>query len=327
MNINIRGYMNPQTLIAAAGTVIPIIMLIIGIITGISNQTPEPGTRGSQEVVTTTQEPTPGHQPTPPAQNPPATDDKNLSEDELPKVEPEEVVEEPAPTVIETDPEDDGSQPQQEEPTVDPLPVEDSHPHRIEQGDAIYTLDSGRAKKCTLGYIDAVNRVGYTAGHCILKNGARISQVVSSKGGFDWYDFRVIGTIRVHDKYDYAGFTSRVDTYDIARIEFDDSVDLGGNIYSGDNTISKSDVTEGVKVCMFGDATKEVSCGEVVDFDGGDDFRSSIGAQGGDSGGPVWAIDDTGNSLGLIGFHSYTVSNTPGGASTGSGHTYTDLMF
>lgn len=164
------------------------------------------------------------------------------------------------------------------------------------QGDAIL-LDGGLT--CTIGYNDAAKGVSYTAAHC-GKDGARVSLVDRSVPGAT-YGVNLsqpMGTLR-HSK-NFDGMWSN----DIATIEWDKGVKLGGNPYSGDTVLKVSSMKRGDKVCYHGETshtgTKNTSCGTF--FAATDEhftIRSTAPSRAGDSGGPIFV-----EGKGLVGIIS-----------------------
>ncbi|QYH19907.1 trypsin-like serine protease [Corynebacterium aquatimens] len=164
------------------------------------------------------------------------------------------------------------------------------------QGDALF-LDSGLT--CTIGYNDAAKGVSYTAAHC-GRDGARVSLVDRSVPGAT-YGVNLsqpMGTLR-HSK-NFDGMWSN----DIATIEWDPGVKLGGNPYSGDTVLKVSSMTRGDKVCYHGETshtgTKNTSCGTF--FAATDEHftvRSTAASRAGDSGGPIFV-----EGKGLVGIVS-----------------------
>ena len=60
----------------------------------------------------------------------------------------------------------------------------------------------------------------------------------------------------------------------------------------------------GTAICSFGATTLKTHCGGIDNTNGSTVYEAPIPVAQGDSGGPVWAIDDHGKPLGIIGITS-----------------------
>jgi hypothetical protein len=148
---------------------------------------------------------------------------------------------------------------------------------------------------CTLGYVDPVNRIAFTAGHC--RGGA---PVVADR------DHNVIGRLATFRDNTPTGSTVATDQLisDYEAIVLDDHVAVndilpGGRRLESNPTVA---VQPGQAVCHFGVITGE-TCGTVESVNNGW-FTMSHGVQSqkGDSGGPVYLTPDggTGQIVGIF---------------------------
>lgn len=140
----------------------------------------------------------------------------------------------------------------------------------VSQGDTIYVKDDDAGifyTKCTLGFIDQANRVGYTAGHCV-----RDGEMVYDS------ELRELGVGHV---------IAYNDTDDRGWIEFREDADLGENQFSGD-AVWKPVIGE--RACIYGNTTRTVQCSTIADVTDSEEiiFDTTVTSQKGDSGGPIW---------------------------------------
>ncbi|UVO14791.1 S1 family peptidase [Mycobacterium sp. SVM_VP21] len=141
---------------------------------------------------------------------------------------------------------------------------------------------------CTLGYVDPVLRVAFTAGHC------RGSGIVTDRGG------TVIGRLATFRDNTPNGSTVNTDQViaDYEAIELADDVDVNDVLPDGRHLQAGSDdgLEPGEPVCHFGIVTGE-TCGTVERVNNGWFTMSrSVRSQQGDSGGPVYALRDGGSA-------------------------------
>jgi len=139
---------------------------------------------------------------------------------------------------------------------------------------------------CTLGYVDPVTRIAFTAGHC------RGSGTVTDRGG------AVIGRLATFRDNTPNGSTVNTDQViaDYESIVLADDVDVNDILPSGlqlqagpDNELKPGD-----PVCHFGIVTGE-TCGTVERVNNGwFTMTRSVRSQQGDSGGPVYATAGSG---------------------------------
>ncbi|ORA00108.1 Rv1815 family serine proteinase [Mycolicibacter arupensis] len=139
---------------------------------------------------------------------------------------------------------------------------------------------------CTLGYVDPVLRVAFTAGHC------RGSGAVTDRGG------RFIGRLATFRDNTPNGSTVNTDQViaDYASIVLADDVEVNDVLPGGLQLQAGPDreMNPGEPVCHFGIVTGE-TCGAIERINNGWFTMSrSIRSQQGDSGGPVYAIPDGG---------------------------------
>jgi hypothetical protein len=142
-------------------------------------------------------------------------------------------------------------------------------------------------KVCTLGYVDPVTRIAFTAGHC--RGGG---PVVTDR------DHNVIGRLATFRDNTPSGSTVATDQLisDYEAIVLNDNVAVNNNLPGGRLLESNPTVTAqpGQAVCHFGVITGE-TCGTVESVNNGW-FTMSHGVQSqkGDSGGPVYLAPNGG---------------------------------
>ncbi|KLO25358.1 hypothetical protein ABW16_23145 [Mycolicibacter heraklionensis] len=139
---------------------------------------------------------------------------------------------------------------------------------------------------CTLGYVDPVLRVAFTAGHC------RGSGTVTDRGG------AVIGRLATFRDNTPNGSTVNTDQViaDYESIVLADDVDVNDVLPGGLQLQAGPDhvLNPGEPVCHFGIVTGE-TCGTVERVNNGwFTMTRSVRSQQGDSGGPVYVTRDSG---------------------------------
>lgn len=174
----------------------------------------------------------------------------------------------------------------------------------VNQGVAVLIDGSGA---CTLGYNDHERGVSYTAGHC-GRDGARVHLIDRTSNVFGL----AVGTFHPSPNYITDG------SNDWGWIEWDDTVQIGVNGYSGDRILSRSEVKQGDEVCSHGETsqmgTRDIDCGVFTGW-----AHESFGVRDvrwlpGDSGGPVWAP-----GRGFIGVMSAAPEGDEGGVTVKRG--------
>lgn len=159
---------------------------------------------------------------------------------------------------------------------------------------------------CTLGYVDPVARIAFSAGHC------RGNGPVTDRNG------RLIGVVTTSRDNTPDGSVVRVDQvisdYETITLAADVSV---SNILPGGRALVADVVAPlviGAPVCHFGIVTGE-SCGIVERVNNGwFTMTNGIVSQKGDSGGPVYAMTDNGKAV-IIGLFNSTWGRLPAAVS------------
>ncbi len=159
---------------------------------------------------------------------------------------------------------------------------------------------------CTLGFVDAVTRTGYSAGHC------RGTGAVTDRDG------RVVGVVG----------TSRDNTPDGTVVRTDEVIsDYETITLAGDVTISTAlpggrqlladaapPLAAGQPICHFGVVSGE-SCGSVERVNNGwFTMSNGVVSQKGDSGGPVYTVAGNGTAV-LVGLFNSTWGQLPAAVS------------
>lgn len=159
------------------------------------------------------------------------------------------------------------------------LPAATAHADPVAVFPGMEILQDNRM--CTLGYIDAAQRVAYTAGHC-----RSTGTIVTDQNR------NVIGHLATFRDDTPSGSTVAVDQAisDFEVIALDGNISLNNILPGGRQLVSSPNValTPGQPVCHFGVSTGE-TCGTVESVNNGW-FTMSHGVQShpGDSGGPVY---------------------------------------
>ena len=180
----------------------------------------------------------------------------------------------------------------------------------IDQGDQI-VIDG--IHKCTIGYVDKVKGVAYTAQHCggyTFKQGKPVRMLENGRlttvGTFD-YPHSHLKHIQFPSKSEYdTQFGDNPGGYyiDIAAIKLNSNARLGSNTYSNNAYTKYEDITVGQSACFYGVTTRNAKCGKVVEkLPNTRHFLVQLNDNSeplpGDSGGPIYA-PNKGNSLGIL---------------------------
>ena len=159
---------------------------------------------------------------------------------------------------------------------------------------------------CTMGYVDPVARVGYSAGHC------RGSGLVTDRNG------RFIGVVATARDNTPDGAVVRTDQVisDYETIKLADDVTINPVLPGGRPLLTDPAValSAGQPVCHFGVVTGE-SCGTIERVNNGwFTMENGVVSQKGDSGGPVYTLDGSGRAI-LIGLFNSTWGRLPAAVS------------
>lgn len=159
---------------------------------------------------------------------------------------------------------------------------------------------------CTLGYIDAVQRVAFSAGHC------RGTGHVTDRTG------RMIGVVTTSRDNTPDGTVVRTDQVisDYQTIALAADVEINNVLPSGRHLVTDPAVTltAGQQVCHFGVITGE-SCGTIERVNNGwFTMENGVVSQKGDSGGPVYTNVGDGTAV-IIGLFNSTWGHLPAAVS------------
>ena len=159
---------------------------------------------------------------------------------------------------------------------------------------------------CTLGFVDPVSRVAFSAGHCNAsgavtdRNGRFIGVVTSARDNTP--DGTVVRTDQVISDYETISLASDVTINNILP---------GGRALVAE---SAAPLAAGQPVCHFGTVTGE-SCGTIERVNNGwFTMDNGVVSQKGDSGGPVYALADNGKAI-IIGLFNSTWGRLPAAVS------------
>lgn len=159
---------------------------------------------------------------------------------------------------------------------------------------------------CTLGFVDVVARIAYSAGHCrgsgpvTDRNGRFIGVVTTSRDNTP--DGTVVRTDQVISDYQTISLAAGVTANNVLP---------GGQPLVTDPAAA---LAPGQPVCHFGVITGE-SCGTIERVNNGwFTMENGVVSQKGDSGGPVYTLDDGGQAV-LIGLFNSTWGNLPAAVS------------
>lgn len=165
-------------------------------------------------------------------------------------------------------------------------------PATVNQGDRLRVPSGGY---CTIGYVDNTARTITTAKHCA-------DAAFSHNTPFAKVGFGVISRTP----------PTHLPDRDIAYIHLSDNVEIGDNQYSTNVILTHSDVeailntTPNTQVCSLSRRANTTHCKPVTRIDHAYLYSRGATNRSGDSGGPVWLIDDQGKPLGFVGVISAT---------------------
>jgi len=159
---------------------------------------------------------------------------------------------------------------------------------------------------CTLGYVDPVLRIAFSAGHC------RGSGPVTDKDG------RFIGMVSTFRDNTPDGTVVRTDQViaDYETIGLATDVSVNNVLPDGRQLVADSaaPLAAGQSVCHFGVITGE-SCGSVERVNNGwFTMDNGVISKKGDSGGPVYTLADNGKAI-IIGLFNSTWGQLPAAVS------------
>jgi len=159
---------------------------------------------------------------------------------------------------------------------------------------------------CTLGYVDPVARIAYSAGHC------RADGPVTNRDG------QIIGVVSMSQDNTPDGAVVRTDQVisDYETIALAPDVAINNILPGGRQLVAEAApaMTQGQPVCHFGVVTGE-SCGSIERVNNGwFTMENGVVSQKGDSGGPVYMPVD-GNKAVIIGLFNSTWGNLPAAVS------------
>lgn len=152
--------------------------------------------------------------------------------------------------------------------------------YSVTQGDKAILLPPGSnsGSKCTVGYNG--NGFSYVSAHC-GKDGYAVHLELASG-----YTSPRVGTF--HRSPAASVENGAANFNDWGLIEWDNTVNIGPNRYSGDSLIDPDTVTSGETACIYGDTTTKIFCGPFVGNLGKTFFLDRVTTNPGDSGGPMW---------------------------------------
>lgn len=159
---------------------------------------------------------------------------------------------------------------------------------------------------CTLGFVDPVARVGYSAGHC------RGNGTVTDRGG------RFIGVVATAHDNTPDGAVVRTDQVisDYETINLAREVSISTVLPGGRQLVVDpgADLSQGQPICHFGVVSGE-SCGTVERVNNGwFTMSNGVVSQKGDSGGPVYTLADNGTAV-IAGLFNSTWGQLPAAVS------------
>lgn len=159
---------------------------------------------------------------------------------------------------------------------------------------------------CTLGFVDAAARIGYSAGHC------RGTGAVTDRDG------RFIGAVATARDNTPDGTVVRTDEVisDYETINLASEVTLSAELPGGRQLVADpgAPLAAGQPICHFGVVSGE-SCGSVERVNNGwFTMNNGVVSQKGDSGGPVYTIAGDGTAM-MIGLFNSTWGELPAAVS------------
>ncbi|EHB44532.1 hypothetical protein MycrhDRAFT_6796 [Mycolicibacterium rhodesiae JS60] len=159
---------------------------------------------------------------------------------------------------------------------------------------------------CTLGYVDPVARIAYSAGHC------RADGPVTNRDG------QIIGTVATSQDNTPDGAVVRTDQVisDYETITLAPDVAINNILPGGRQLVAEAApaMAPGQPVCHFGVVTGE-SCGSIERVNNGwFTMENGVVSQKGDSGGPVYMPIDNNKAV-IIGLFNSTWGTYPAAVS------------
>ena len=159
---------------------------------------------------------------------------------------------------------------------------------------------------CTLGFVDPVAHIGYSAGHC------RGTAAVTDRDG------RFIGTVATARDNTPDGTVVRTDEVisDYETIDLAADVSVSTALPGGRQLVvdPAAPLAPGQPICHFGVVSGE-SCGTVERVNNGwFTMNNGVVSQKGDSGGPVYTLASNGNAV-MIGLFNSTWGQLPAAVS------------
>jgi hypothetical protein len=167
-------------------------------------------------------------------------------------------------------------------------------------------IRQGGTTMCTLGFVDPVQRVAFSAGHCNAsgpvtdRNGRFVGVVTSAKDNTP--DGTVVRVDQIITDYETISLASDVTVSNILP---------GGRMLVADVALP---LAAGGPVCHFGIVTGE-SCGTIERVNNGwFTMDNGVVSQKGDSGGPVYVPTDNGKAV-IVGLFNSTWGRLPAAVS------------
>jgi hypothetical protein len=159
---------------------------------------------------------------------------------------------------------------------------------------------------CTLGFVDPISRIGFSAGHC------RGSSTVTDRDG------RVIGVVATARDNTPDGAVVRTDQVisDYETINLAEGVAISTVLPGGRRLVVDPDAAllPGQPICHYGVVTGE-SCGTVERINNGwFTMTNGVVSQKGDSGGPVYTLAGDGTAV-IAGLFNSTWGRLPAAVS------------